>query len=149
MCYRRAGTGHGVLILIAPDEPQSLWPALDDALAQRFRVIVPELPADRAGVAAWLGDFLDGLGVAGLAVVATASLRPAVLELVRRDRDQVARVAIIGAGGEDADRGTAARRDGAAEPATVPQLVVPRALPIADALPLLTRFLGASGEFEG
>src|SRR5437763_1728572 len=41
--YRRAGTGRAVVVLDAADgEP--LWPELIAALAERFRLIVPEVP---------------------------------------------------------------------------------------------------------
>jgi pimeloyl-ACP methyl ester carboxylesterase len=142
MRYRRSGAGGVVLVLVSPDQPDSLWPELSAALAARFRVIVPELDAAGASAAVWLADFLEGLGFARVAVVAADAYCIPALELALLDADQLSRVVLV-PGGDTAAR--AAGLDGAlgASPpqAAVPLLVVRRGLAAAEALPLVTGFL--------
>jgi hypothetical protein len=142
MRYRRSGSGRAVLVLCAGcAEP--LWPELAGALAARFRLIVPEVPRG-ADVAAWLAHFLEGLGAAGVTVVAADGFCLPALELALLGADQVARVVLV-PGREDGD-GEAAL-DGVLGVAlgtsagAVPLLVVRRGLPAGEALPAVTRFL--------
>ena len=154
--YRRLGTGRAVLLLGAardgatdrgvPDEEPPLWPELSGAIAARFRLIVPEMPAATAcaDVAVWLADFLEGLGTSGVSVVATDRLCMPALELALRDAEQVARVVLV-ARGRAEEPGLGGRLATATRQAVVPLLVVRRALPAAEALPLVTRFLAGDG----
>ena len=152
MRYRRSGAGRAVLVLGAPhggngangihgaNGAGQLWPELPDALAARFRLIVPELPTAGAD-AAWLADFLEGLGTPGVAVVAAEPFCTPALELACRDADQIARVVLVPlteAGGEWV-LGTSARAAGVA------LLVVARELAAGEALPLVARFLAGDG----
>ena len=144
MRYRRSGTGGAVLVLRASGAPDPLWPELADTLASRFRVIAPEVPASGVDVAAWLTTFLEGLGCAGVAVVAADQFCMPALELALLDRDRVARVVLVPWGaseetGLDGVLGTTAREG------SVPLLVVRRGLAAAEALPLVTSFLGGNG----
>jgi len=147
MRYRRSGAGRVVLVLHADGDDgaaDSLWPELAAALAERFRLIVPEAPADGADVAdvsAWLGDFLEGLGAAGVALVAADRLCIPALELALLDADQIARVVLVPGGpatesGLDGALATTARRT------SIPLLVVRRGTPAAEAVPLVMGFLG-------
>lgn len=131
MRYRRAGCGLAVLVL------GPLWPELLEALAARYRVIVPDLPARGADVVPWLADFLEGLGLANVTVVAADPSCEAALDLALVAVDQVARLVVV-----------AAPRDTpltAARAVLVPLLLVPRELPAAEALPLVARFLAGEG----
>jgi hypothetical protein len=143
MRYRRSGAGRAVLLLRAPgdDARDALWPELADALTAHFRVFVPDvsLAADD-DVALWLNDFLDGLGVAGIAVVATDRFCIAALELALLDADRVARVVLV-PGGRAEETGLDGALATTTRGATVPLLVVRRGLGAAEALPLVTRFL--------
>jgi hypothetical protein len=98
--YRRQGAGRPVLVLQShrPDQPDS-W--LMAALAGRFRLLVPELPAARADVAARLALFLDGLGMTDVAVVAFGDLCLPALELALLGGDQVGRLALVMDGQSD------------------------------------------------
>ena len=153
MRYRRTGAGRAVLVLCAGGAAEGdstpLWPELPGELAAHFRVLVPEVPAAATAegdVAVWLVDFLDGLGAAGVAVVATERFCVAALELALLDADRVARVVLVPGGraeetGLDGALATPSRGD------DIPILVVRRGLPADEALPLVTHFL--AGESEG
>jgi pimeloyl-ACP methyl ester carboxylesterase len=65
-----------------------------EALAARFRVIVPELPDPGSDIAPWLAAFLEGLGTQDVVVVAADQYRAAALELARTDPDRVERVVL-------------------------------------------------------
>ena len=146
MRYHRSGSGRAVLVLLrAADAPEPLWPELAGALATHFRLIVPDVP--RGGdVAAWLASFLEGLGAAGVAVVAVDGFCVPAIELALLGAEQVARVVLVpggeGGGGEEGLDGALGM---SARATAVPLLVVRRGLRAGDALPLVTRFLAGDG----
>ncbi len=127
--YHRRGAGRPVLLLAdAAGAGGAPWPALDDALAARFRTIRPELPAKSSAAAPppfadWLRDFLDGIGVEAAAVVAAGRHGAAALDFSGSDADRVERVLVVAdaAPPELAGALAAALADA---PAAVPVLVV-------------------------
>jgi len=150
MRYRRSGAGRAVLVLAPAASMEPLWPELGGALSARFRVLVPDVPPPAAGddVAAWLGDFLEGLGIAGVALVAAEPFCLPALELVLLDAERVGRLVLVPGGGGCGGPAGEAGLDGALATAAgggvaVPLLVVRRGMAAAEALPLVTRFLGA------
>ena len=144
MRYRRAGAGRPLVVLRGADDPDALWPELDAELVSRFRVVTPELPADCEDVAAWVADFLEGLGLDRVAVLAAEPCCLSALELALRNAGQVERLILVPAGtvGETALEGTLATTLAGV---TVPLIVVRRGLCAAVALPLLRQFLAQEG----
>ena len=142
MRYHRSGTGPSVLLVRSPDAPGGLWPELEESLASRFRVIVPDVPPAGIGAARWLADFLEGLGLTSVAIVAADVFCIPALELALLGGDQLSRVVLVPSG--DADN---AGLDGTlATPVrdeSIALLVVRAGLPAAEALPLVTGFLAA------
>ena len=140
MRYRRSGAGPSVLLLRSPGATRTLWPELGDALAARFRVIAPDVPPAGIGTARWLADFLEGLGLASVAVVAADVFCIPALELALLGGDQVSRLVLVPSG--DADN---AGLDGTlATPVrdeSIALLVVRAGLPAGEALPLVVDFL--------
>ncbi|HEX5829986.1 MAG TPA: hypothetical protein VFY16_03325 [Gemmatimonadaceae bacterium] len=144
MRYRRSGAGRAVLMLRSGSAPEPLWPELPDALAARFRLIVPELSAGDGEVVAWIADFLEGLGIESVAIVAADGFCAPAVELTLLGDDRVTRLVLVpddaaGAVGLDGALATTAREE------PVPLLVVRRGLPAAEALPLVTGFLDGDG----
>jgi hypothetical protein len=140
MRYRRAGAGRPLVVLRGAGEGGALWPALDAELVSRFRVFTPELPEECDDVAAWVADFLEGVGLDRVVVLAAEPCCLSALELVLLDAFRVERLVLVPAGtaGEAGLDGTLATTiPGVA----VPLLVVRRGLSSADALPLLRNFL--------
>ena len=141
--YRRSGVGRTVLVLrsVPPDgRDDASVPALIAALGARFRLLMPELPAGDPNLTCRLALFLDGLGVADLAVLAFGDLCLPALELALLGRDQVARLALVTEG-----HGALPDLDGALVTApgqAVPLVLVRDAGRAADDLPELVRFLG-------
>ena len=148
MRYHRSGVGPTVIVVGAGQPPLTLWRELSDALATRFRVIVPDLPGADSATAARLSDFLEGLGLTGVGVVAHGASADAVLDLARHDADQVARVVLIpdenGAVGEGDGRALASLPS-----LPVPLLVLPRDLSAAEAIARTTEFLAGDGATAG
>ena len=140
MRYRRSGAGRAVLLLCSADVPDPLWPGLTNALAGHLRLIVPELPANGGDVAAWLAEFLEGLGTSGVAIVAADQFCIPALELALLDAGQVARVVLV-PGGRAGETGLDGALATTARQSAVPLLIVRRGLAAAEALPLVTRFL--------
>ena len=140
MRYRRAGAGRPVIVLRGTDDPDALWPELDAELVSHFRVVTPELPAGCDDVAAWVADFLEGVGLDRVAVVAAEPCCLSALELALLGADQVERLILVpaGAAGETGLDGTLARTLAGV---SMPLIVVRRGLSAAVALPILRTFL--------
>jgi pimeloyl-ACP methyl ester carboxylesterase len=144
MRYRRAGSGRPLVVLRGADDPDALWPELDAELVSCFRVVTPELPADCEDVAAWVADFLEGLGLDRVAVLAAEQCCLSALELVLLDAGQVERLVLVPAGAvsETGLDGTLATTLAGV---AVPLIVVRRGLRAEVALPLLRQFLASDG----
>jgi hypothetical protein len=142
--YRRSGAGRAVVVLLAA-EAAPLWPGLGRTLAPRCRVITPELPSPGTDVVDWLGEFLEGLGVSDVGLVAAGHLCVPAFELTFGDVDQIARLVLVPDGDGDGPGGgpTYVENDvahAAGSPA-LPLLVVGRAVPDEQALLVVERFL--------
>lgn len=140
MRYRRAGAGRPLLVLCPALDPDALWPELETSLAGKFRVLTPDVPAACDDVASWLAGFLEGVGLDRAALVAADGCCLAALELALLGCDQVERLVLVPAGGagETGLDGTLAT---SAAGVSVPLLIVRRALPAREAIPMLTQFL--------
>jgi hypothetical protein len=138
MRYRRAGAGRPVVVLRGA--PDALWPELESDLAARFRVLTPELSDDGGDTTARARDFLEGVGLDRVTLLAAEPFCVAALELVLLDACQVERLVLVPAGapGETGLDGTLST---ALAGVGVPLLVVRRGLAPAEALPLLRGFL--------
>lgn len=143
MRYRRAGSGRPLLLLRSSGESHPLWSELDAALIGGFRVLTPDVPSAGVDVAAWLRDFLEGIGVERVIVVASDALCIAALEMALLGADQVERMVLVpaGAASETGLDGTLAT---SLSGVAVPLLVVRRGLSASDAIPLVTQFLGVA-----
>jgi hypothetical protein len=140
MRYRRAGAGRPLVVLRRTTGTPCFWPELELDLASRFRVITPELPPDCEDVAAWVGDFLEGVGLDRVVLLAADPCCLPALELALLRGYQVVRLVLVPAGavGETGLDGTLATTFAGV---SVPLLVVRRGLSAAEALPLLRQFL--------
>jgi pimeloyl-ACP methyl ester carboxylesterase len=140
MRYRRAGAGRPLLVLRPVLDPESLWPELEASLTGAFRVLTPEVPAGCDDIAAWLGGFLEGVGLDRVSLLAADGCCLPALELALLGSDRVERLVLVPAGhaGETGLDGTLATSlDGIG----IPLLVVRRGLPASEAIPMLTHFL--------
>jgi pimeloyl-ACP methyl ester carboxylesterase len=144
MRYHRAGAGRPLVVLRGADDADALWPELDAELVSRHRVVTPELPADCGDVAAWVADFLEGVGLDRVVVVAAESCCLSALELTLFNASLVERLVLVPAGAvsETGLDGTLATTLAGV---TVPLIVVRRGLAAAVALPLLRNFLEHDG----
>jgi hypothetical protein len=144
MRYHRAGVGRPLVLLRTAAGPESLWPELEGELVARYRVFTPELPPDCEDVAAWAKDFLEGVGLDRVVVVAADPCCISALELALLGAPQIERLVLVpgGLSGETGLDGTLAT---AYAGMSVPLLVVRRGLSAAEALPLLLQFLEPEG----
>ena len=80
--YLRAGAGPTLLLLHGAGERAEVWTLWIERLASRFRVLAPDRrwrsrrrgplpPGEAAARGTWLRDFLDGLGVETVRIVAS------------------------------------------------------------------------------
>jgi pimeloyl-ACP methyl ester carboxylesterase len=139
MRYHRAGAGRP-LVLLRAAASDALWPELEEQLVARYRVLTPELPPDCADVAAWVKDFLEGVGLDRVVVVATDPCCLSALELALLGAQQIERLVLVpgGLAGETGLDGTLATTY---QGVPVPLLVVRRGLSAPEALPLFQQFL--------
>jgi hypothetical protein len=137
--YRRSGAGTALLLLAADDE---LWPGFAERLAEHYRLVVPELPANVNEVAGVVRCLLDGLGASGVPVIAAGRFCDAALELALGRNEFVGRVVLVPElMGETSDlpSGTYSRPPMIA----LPLCILSRDLPVADALRRTITFLQA------
>lgn len=141
MRYRRLGAGKPLVLLTQVGaEP---WPDVLEAIAERRRIYVPDLPADQGGFVAWLQGFLDGVGAERPAIVATGTSCIPALEFALLEAERVDRLVLIPDGAADEtglDGALSPSRDGP----SLPILLLRREHPDAAAVELMTRFLGPS-----
>jgi pimeloyl-ACP methyl ester carboxylesterase len=140
MRYHRAGVGRPLVLLRAAAGRESVWPELDAHLVARFRVLTPDVPPDCGDVAAWMRDFLEGVGLDRVRLVAAEPCCLAALELALLAPDQIERLVLVpgGLAGETGLDGTLATTLAGV---SVPLLVVRRGLSAAEAFPMLRNFL--------
>lgn len=139
--YRRSGAGQAILLLDGA-AGSSLWPELMHVLGANFRLIVPELAPGSSSQATALAEFLEGLGMMSVSVVAASDYAIPALELALRGVDQVSRLVLVPDG--DSDDPTSASFVTAAGPASVPLLIVWRGSDAAEAVPAIRRFVDGS-----
>jgi hypothetical protein len=140
--YRRAGAGSPVLLLIDGAERVSpTWMELIDALATRFRVIIPELDAPLPHNAVWLASFLEGLGAVAVDVVADDPFWLPAVQLALGEDELVARLVVVVHDSDDDEPLTSALAAGARSTA-IPLILVSNKLPPTDLVDAVTRFLG-------
>jgi 2-hydroxy-6-oxo-octa-2,4-dienoate hydrolase len=112
--YLEAGHGHPVLLLHGSGPGVSAWSnwrLTIDALAQRFRVLAPEMvgygttarpPGIRYGVATWVDHvvaFLDALELDRVSIVGNSMGGLVTLHIAQRHPERLCRVVLMGAPG--------------------------------------------------
>jgi hypothetical protein len=142
MRYRRAGASGRPVVVVGAEAPDACWPELAERLASHFRLILPEVPGD-ADPATWLARFLEGLGVQAVGMVALdRGVVPAV-ELALLDGERVGRLVLVPRGRAE-ETGLDGSLSVAGRDGRIPLLVVRRALPAAEAVPLILDFLAGA-----
>ena len=141
MRYRRCGVGRTLLVLDGADGADPLWPDLVDAMGARFRLVAPDVhPGAMTG--RWLADFLEGLGIACVDVVATDACCVAALELALLYPERVTAIVLLADAEADDDLPLVDGSLVSGTPAApVPLLVARRAPGTRVVLPLVARFL--------
>jgi len=142
--YHRSGVGRTVLILCSHNDPEPLWPELLETLGAGYRLIVPEPPVDETDLVSWLADFLEGLGVSNVIILAANRFCIPALELALLEGDQVARLVLVPQGNGRAGE-AAATLVTQTRQARVPLLIVPRGQPASETVSVITGFLGETG----
>lgn len=140
--YRRAGTGRTIVLLLLPAPLEAPWPDLIASLGSRFRLIFPDPPAADTDVTDWLADFLEGLGMSNVGIVAAERFCIPTLELTLLGLDHVARVVLV-PHGPAVEQGVEGALDAATGHALVPLIVVRDGQPVEEIVRLITRFLAA------
>lgn len=137
--YRRSGTRGPNLLMLAADPSSDLWPELPRLLAERFRLLMPELPETGADATQSLRCLLDGLGSTGISVLAAGRYCDAALALALAGDESVGRLVLVpeltGEADVDPEPEVAPRVAGA------PIYVLSRQLPVDDAIEKVIAYL--------
>jgi hypothetical protein len=138
--YRRTGAGRPAVLLYSVHDNEALWPEVLEALASRYRLIVPTPPEAGADVESWLAALIDGLGLSSCIAIATdgfgmASLQRAV------ESGRIGRVVQV----VESDTVSGGTRPPAL-PDRTPLLVLRRNQPAAEVIPELLVFLQGGAE---
>ena len=142
--YRRSGAGTALLLLAEGDD---LWPGFAERLAEHYRLVVPELPANVNEVAGVVRCLLDGLGASQVPLIAAGRYCDAALELALGRNEFVGRVVLVPElAGESSDipSGTFTRPP----VITLPLCILSRDMPAADALRRTVNFLQATAPVD-
>ena len=143
--YRRSGKAGPALLLLAADHSTDLWQELPRVLAERFRLVIPDLPASPPDVAPALRCLLDGLGSVGVPIIAAGRYCDAALELALERNEAVGRVVLIPEPSLDDGWGQppASSPDGASPAIPIPVHVLPRALAADEAMDRILAYLAS------
>jgi hypothetical protein len=122
--YRCGGRGTPVLLLAHEAAPRGATSLLE-LLAERVRLIAPELPkplsthteAPAAELAVWLRGVIDALGLARPAILADAFFQGALLEFAVTDPTRLGRLAVVHVAEHDAERDLVAHTSWPSSPA--------------------------------
>ncbi|MHB1327857.1 MAG: alpha/beta fold hydrolase [Gemmatimonadales bacterium] len=93
--YVRSGSGRPVILLTQAANPLPLWNAVIEAVAERYRLIAPDVTPGTDDFAVWLGQFLDGLGLTRVLVLADGPMSAPAIGYAMLDPDRVARLIVI------------------------------------------------------
>lgn len=137
--YRRSGVGRAVLLLQSSEEANAVWPELLDVLGARFRLIIPDATTSAGDTPEWLADFMEGLGMSNVGILAATDFALPALQLALLRSDQITRVVLALSGDEEESVRQASQK------LTVPLLVVRRAQAPTEVLEAVSRFLAGEG----
>jgi pimeloyl-ACP methyl ester carboxylesterase len=140
MRYRRSGSGGTIVLLSRDSVGPDAWPELEETLAAYFRVIVPELPAGTAGLAEWVVDLIDGLGLTRVGLVAAGDLCSAARALAAADDDRIGS-AVLFSDGSDSGLQLVDPHGWMGRASSASVLILPAALSAVDAVGRAARFL--------
>jgi len=118
------------------------WSELTAALADRFRVLIPELPGS-CTAPEWLTGFLEGLGASTVDVVADDPFWLPAVQLALAGEDQVGRLVVVVSESDDDVSLTSALAAGPHSGA-IPLLLVGRKVSAQTLVQRVTEFLGAT-----
>lgn len=93
--YVRSGSGRPVILLTQSAVPLPLWNAVIEAVAERYRLIAPDVTPGAEDFAGWLGHFLDGLGVGRVSILADGPMAAPAIGYAMLDPDRVDRLVVI------------------------------------------------------
>jgi hypothetical protein len=93
--YVRRGSGPSVVLLGADTDANPLWSPLLESVAATHRVIIPQLPPDGVDQSTWLREFIEGLGLSAVVLIAGSALCEAALDLAAVDDFTVRKLVLL------------------------------------------------------
>jgi hypothetical protein len=93
--YVRRGSGPSVVLLGADAEANPLWAPLLESVAASHRVVIPQLPPDGVDQSTWLREFIEGLGLSAVVLIAGPRVSEAALDLAAVDDFTVRKLVLL------------------------------------------------------
>ena len=93
--YVRRGSGPSVVLLGADAEANPLWAPLLESVAESHRVVIPQLPPDGVDQSTWLREFIEGLGLSAVVLIAGPRVCEAALALAAVDDFTVRKLVLL------------------------------------------------------
>jgi pimeloyl-ACP methyl ester carboxylesterase len=143
MEYSRAGSGQPVVLAGWSATCTGPHEAVRAALAQRFRLMVPESSPGPRDFSGWLRGFLDGLGLGRVTLVADDTFGLPAIGFALLDPDRVDRLVLLSCCATDALKLDAALTDPTRQSA-VPVLILQQDQPVADLVQHMIDFLSGN-----
>jgi len=106
--YVRRGSGPSVVLLGADTDANPLWSPLLESVVANHRVIIPQLPPNGVDQSTWLREFIEGLGLSAVVLIAGSALSEAALDLAAVDDFTVRKLVLLS--GETASVGQSGAR---------------------------------------
>lgn len=154
VAYRDAGEGEVLLLIHGMAGSSATWRGVIPALAEKYRVIAPDLlghgVSDKprgdyslGAFAVWLRDLLDELGVARATVIGQSLGGGVAMQFAYQHRDRCERLILIGSGGLGPDLSWTLRLLSAPGAELVLPVIAPR--PVLTAGNKVLSWLSAAG----
>ena len=131
--YVRRGSGPSVVLVGADANANPVWGPLVERLEVGHRIVVPQPPPANADIATWLREFIEGLGLSDVVLVAGNGTSDAALELANTDDFLIRKLVLMPNAGDSVGTASSSERT----------LVVPPGGAAADLLRQIEEFISA------
>jgi hypothetical protein len=93
--YVRRGSGSPVIVVGANVNSNTIWAPLVEALANRHRLFIPQIPPSEPDLTTWLRSFIDGIGACSAALIAGGAAQVPARALAAADEFTIDKLVLI------------------------------------------------------
>lgn len=104
--YVRRGSGSPVVVIGAKPARSEVWAPLVESLGANHRLIIPQLPEAEQDIAAWLREFIEGIGLSSVALIAGDAARVPAIAVASADDFTIQKLVLVADGESHRDNGS-------------------------------------------